>query len=649
MNSKNPTPDEEFTKLQNEIVLLLNKVERPSKALVTAGMPYSNGPIHIGHLAGAHLPADIYTRWLKLLIGKENVLFVCGTDDHGTVSQVAAQKAGIPVQEFVNSIHQQQLQTFQKYTIDLDIYTGTSQGQFFEEHKNYCRQFLRKLYDNGMLEKKNSEQWFDPENQLFLPDRYVFGDCPKCGHTPAYSEECDACGGQYLPRELQNPKSSLGDATPVLKKTDHWYLNMWKVVDSLKEWLDGKQKFWRKNILLEVMNNVCPSIIFANTFEEDYRHAKDKLPIHKRRYAPGKKIVVQFQGLAELEQGRKTLEDQGIKTELLDSWAHRSMTRDNSWGIPVPEDKDPQMAGKTLYVWPESLIAPISFTQMALKNRGIGPQACLDFWNDPKAKVYQFIGQDNVFFYVLMQGAMWLGTQKDPHRLPQAGELQLTEIFSNCHLQIDGAKMSKSKGNFYTGDQLIDEMGHTSEQLRYFMALLNLPEKNSNFDFETLKDRNHFLAGPLNAAFEKPISAAHSQFGGKIPPGKLIGKTIKETRKIIQSYIRLMHKAEYSKILFMIENYARIINGLFAQYKPHDDRFDKTQRENALYSSFFILKNVMIMLSPFVPQTMEKLRQTLNLPIEILSLKELANPLPQEHAIGEQQEYFPPSTREQSL
>ncbi len=300
------------------------------------------------------------------------------------------------------------------------------------------------------------------------------------------------------------------------------------------------------------------------------------------------------------------------------------------------------MAGKTLYVWPESLIAPISFTRVALKKKKLDPETYKEFWEDPKAKVYQFLGQDNVFFYVLMQGAMWLGTQEDPFRQPKEGELQLTEIFSSHHLQVDGAKMSKSKGNFYTGDQLVDEMGYDSDQIRYFLALLSLSEKNSNFDFETLKERNKFLAGPLNAAFEKPISAVHSQFGGVVPIGELIGKTAKETKKIVQNYLRLMERADYSKILFMIENYARIINSLFAQYKPHDDRFDQKQRADALYSSFFILKNIMIMLSPFVPKTMDKLRRSLNLPLESLSIDELAKPLSSGHIIGDKAKYFPP-------
>jgi methionyl-tRNA synthetase len=636
--------DEELKSLQVDLAKVMQRVKKPKKAVVTAGMPYANGPLHIGHLAGAHLPADIYSRWLKMLIGPDNVLFVCGTDDHGSTSEVAAKTQNISTTDFINKVHSQQEKTLNTYSIDLDIYTGTSREENFEAHKNYCQDFLRKLYKNHFLSKKTTEQWYDPELNMFLPDRYVYGTCPnpKCENNKAYSEECDVCGNQYNSKELINPKSSVSHGVPVLKDTDHWWLDMWKVSDQLKEWIETKKKTWRKNIYLETINTVLPSIIFSNKSEETFKGLKEDLPKHKSRYAPGKKIVVQFDSLVDLETGKALLAKSDISAELVDGWAHRSMTRDVAWGIPVPEDTDKGMENKSLYVWPESLIAPISFTQAALRKKGLDPELYKDYWTDPEANIYQFLGQDNIYFYALMQGAMWFGTQEDPFRMPIQGELQLTDIFSNYHLQIDGQKMSKSKGNFYTGDQLIEEMGYSPDQVRYFLALLSLPEKNSNFDFETFKKRNLFLAGPLNASFEKPLSAAHSKFDGKIPSGKLIGKTKKETYKIVQNYVRLMEKADYPKILFAIENYARIINSLFTQYKPHDDRFDLEQRKDALYSCFFILKNIMIMLSPFVPETMDKLRRSLNLPPEVLKVSELGQPMPENHVVGEKVEFFPP-------
>mgnify|MGYP003644479237 CR=1 FL=1 len=630
-------------KPKQDIPSVLARIKRPKKAVVTAGMPYANGPLHIGHLAGAHVPADIFARWMRMLVGKDNVLFVCGTDDHGSTSEVAAKVLGKTTREFIDEIHAKQSKTMAKFSIGLDVYTGTSREENFEAHKDYCQDFLRKLYQNKMLEKKTSEQWYDPDMKLFLPDRYVHGTCPnsECENTKAYSDECDVCGTTYEPKELKEPKSALSDATPVLKETDHWWLDMWKVSDVLKEWIDGKQRTWRKNVLNEVTNTVAPAMIFSNVHEDTFKSIKDTLPKHKSRYAPGKKIVIQFDNLADLEIAKKTFESKQIECALDDAWAHRSITRDVSWGIPVPTDIDPAMAGKSLYVWPESLIAPISFTKVALKQKGLDPAAFTDYWHDPEANVYQFLGQDNVFFYVLMQGAMWLGVKKDPQSLPAAGELQMTDIFSCFHLQIDGQKMSKSKGNFYTGDQLVDEMGYSPDQVRYFLALLSLTEKSSNFDFETFKQRNEFLAGPMNAAFEKPISAIHSKFNGVVPAGELLPKVEKETFKMVQLYVKSMEKAEYSKLLFMIENYARIINGLFNQYKPHDDRHDEKERVDAIYSCFYILKNVVIMLSPFVPETMDRLRKSLNLPESIYSVDEFNIPFPANHKIGEQAEYFP--------
>ncbi|WP_127718510.1 methionine--tRNA ligase [Halobacteriovorax sp. HLS] len=635
--------DKKDMRPKQDIPSILSRVKRPKKAVITAGMPYANGPVHIGHLAGAHVPADIFARWTKLLIDNDKVLFVCGTDDHGSNSEVAAKKLGMTTESFIEDVHAKQLKTMNRFSIGLDTYTGTSRKENYEAHKDLCQEFLKKMHSNNMLEKKTSKQWYDPKMDMFLPDRFVQGKCPNenCDNTKAYSDDCDVCGTQYDPSELIDPVSTISNSTPVLKDTDHWFLDMWKVTDQLIEWLNTKQRTWRKSILQEVLGTVYPCVTFTNKMEDAYKEIKESLPTHKSRYAPGRKVLVQFENLADLSTGKKLLEKQGITCELNDGWAHRSITRDVSWGIPVPTDIESGMENKTLYVWPESLIAPISFTKVALKNKGLSEDLYKDYWCDPEAKVYQFLGTDNVFFYVLMQGSMWFGVQEDPMRQAVAGELQQTEIFSNFHLQINGEKMSKSKGNFYSGDQLIDEMGYSADQIRYFLASLSLSEKASNFDFEVFNNKNQFLAGPLNASFEKPISACNAKFEGVVPTGKLIGKTEKETLKIIQQYTKFMEKAEYPKALGALENYARIINGLFNQYKPHDDRYPLEERSDALYSSFYILRNILIMLSPFAPETMEKLRKSLNLPESIYALDELKNDFPQNHKIGEQVEYFP--------
>jgi methionyl-tRNA synthetase len=425
-----------------------------------------------------------------------------------------------------------------------------------------------------------------------------------------------------------------------MRDTVHWWLNMWEVSETLRVWIQGKQKTWRPSVLADVLDKVQPSLRFANEHEATYKTIKESLPKHKSKYAPGKQVVLQFSNKADLETTRPKLHELGIDTALCDEWGHRSITRDISWGIPVPPI-DPELAGKTLYVWPDSLIAPISFTQVALAKQGKDPALYAEYWRDPNARIVQFLGQDNVFFYVLMQGALWLGTQADPYRLPESSDLQMTDIVGACHLMVGGEKMSKSRGNFYTGDQLLDEKSYDADQIRYYLALLGLSEKPSDFDFAKLEDRNRFLAGPMNAVFERPISAAHSKFGGKVPEGKLIGSVVPDTVRIVQRYVKAMDRADFPSLLFELENYARTVNSLFTQYKPHDDRHPEESRRDALFTSFYVLKNLMIMLYPFVPTTMDRLRESLRLPPTVFSLDELGVPMPQGHQLGQKLPYFP--------
>lgn len=626
---------------------IISMAKKPKRAVITAGMPYANGPLHLGHFAGAQVPADIFARFMKMLIGEENVLFVCGTDDHGSTSEVAALKQGKDIRDFIDEIHQLQRNTLKAYNIDLDIYTGTSVPETFAFHQETCHEFLESLSKNEMIYKKESKQWFDPEIERFLPDRYVSGTCPKCGHKGAYANECGACGAEYESDQLLDPISAVSSSKPVLKDTWHLWLDMWKVSGVLLKWVQSKKKAWRKSVYNEVIQTLLPCLSFSSALEENVKSFKEELPKVKTRFAPGKKMIAQFESLEDLEAGRKSFEKHGVACELVDGWAHRSITRDTKWGISIPESVASGFEEKTLYVWPDSLIAPISFTKLALSKKGLDPSIYKDFWHDSEAGVYQFLGQDNVFFYTLMQGALWIGSQENVKRLPVDGERVLTDIFSSYHLQVNGEKMSKSTGNFVTGDELIEKHGAHPDQVRYYLSLLSLAEKQSNFDFVHFEERNKFLAGPLNAAIEKPISAAIKKFDSTVPSGTMNPKVEKETFKVVSKYLKGMQKSEFSTLLFDIENYARLINSMFTQYKPHDDRFPEQERKDALYSSFVVLKNIMIMLYPFAPVTMDKLRVSLNLEKAIFAIEELAKPMSAGHKIGNLDTYFPSFQREE--
>jgi methionyl-tRNA synthetase len=625
-----------------DVPAVLAQLKPPTKVVVTAGMPYANGPLHLGHLGGTQVPADIYARFMRMWIGAENVLFVCGSDDHGSTTEVAALKEHTTPRELVSAVHDRQERTLRRYGVSLDVYTGTSRPETFPHHAALSQDFLRKLHKNGMLEKRASMQWFDPQANRFLPDRLVKGTCPNCGEPGAYSDECDRCGKQYEPTMLKDPKSVVSDATPVMKETVHWFLDMGAVAEPMRVWLEGKKKakLWRQATIADTLDRVTPQLRFSVDDDAAYKELAASLPKHKKKTAPGKKVVLQFEDKAGFDAGAAALTAKGIANEPMDEWAKRSITRDIAWGIPVPADVDKDLEGKTLYVWPDSLIAPISFSKVALDAKGRGGE--LDaFWRDPGARITQFLGQDNVFFYVLMQGALWLGTQKDPQAVPQKGDLTLTDIMACCHLLVNGEKMSKSRGNFFTGDQLLDDMGYSAEQVRYYLALLDLTEKPSDFDQKKLAERNVFLGGKMNAAFERPVSAAHKKFDGKVPAGKLMEKVEKDTVRLVQRYVKAMERAEFPALLFDIENYARLVTSLFTQFKPHDDRAPLEGRQDALFSGFYILKNLMIMLYPFVPETMDKLRQTLNLPETVFRLSELGTGLPAGHAVGELRPFFP--------
>jgi methionyl-tRNA synthetase len=578
-----------------------------------------------------------------MLIGRENVMFVNGTDDHGTGSDVAAAKAGVSVQTYIGRIHAQQQATMAAFGISLDVYTGTSRPETFPRHQALAHDFLRKLHANGMLDKRASLQWYDPEAGRFLPDRLVRGTCPSpgCGYEDAYADECGRCGHQHEAHELIDPRSALSEARPVQRETIHWFLDMDRVSEVLRTWIEGKQRTWRPGVVSEVLNTVLPRLRFDKTHEAAAKALRSELPRHKWQHARGGQVVLQFGNKPDRVDALSRLAAAGIEAERDQDWAFRSITRDVSWGIPVPEDLDPDLVGKTLYVWPDSLIAPISFTSVALEQQGRDAGEADAFWKDPDAAIYQFLGQDNVFFYVLLQGTMWLGTQDDPDRMPVRGEYQLTEVFGCYHLLISGEKMSKSRGNFVTADELVGERGYTADQVRYYLALLGLSRKQSSFDFEGLDERNRFLAGPMNAALERPISAAHSKFGGIVPEGVLDPKVAAETERMVQRYVGAMQKADYPSMLFALENYARIINSQFTQYKPHDDRFPEGPRRDALYTCFMVLKTLMVMLYPFTPATMERLRVSLALPEGVFTVDSLGQPIAAGHVLGEQVEFFP--------
>ncbi|MCQ2133457.1 MAG: methionine--tRNA ligase [Bacteroidales bacterium] len=212
------------------------------RTLVTCALPYANGPVHIGHLAGVYVPADIYVRYLRMK--GEDVLYVCGSDEHGVPITIKARQNNCTPQDIVDKYHKIIKDSFSGLGINFDIYGRTSS----ETHAKNASEFFRKLYDEGKFITKESEQYYDPEAKTFLADRYIVGTCPKCGAEGAYGDQCEKCGSTLSPEELINPKSKLSGAEPVKKKTSHWYLPLDQYEQWLSQWILDGHKEWRSNV-----------------------------------------------------------------------------------------------------------------------------------------------------------------------------------------------------------------------------------------------------------------------------------------------------------------------------------------------------------------------------------------------------------------
>ena len=314
-------------------------MKSPKRHTVTAALPYANGPLHLGHIAGAYLPADIYVRYLKAK--GEDVVFVCGSDEHGAAITLRAQKENTTPQAIVDQNHATIKKAFEDFGIDFSIYHRTSS----ELHHETASDFFKFLNDKGAFIQKTTEQFYDEESKQFLADRYIVGTCPNCSNDGAYGDQCEKCGSTLSPTDLINPKSSITGNVPVLKETSHWFLPMNEHEKWLKEWietgkLDGEQHHnsneWRKQVIGQ-----CKSWI-----------------------------------------------DNGLQP--------RSITRDLDWGIKVPSEDG---EGKVLYVWFDAPIGYISATKQWAKDNNKNWE---DYWKKEDTSLVHFIGKDNIVFHAII-------------------------------------------------------------------------------------------------------------------------------------------------------------------------------------------------------------------------------------------------------
>lgn len=405
------------------------------KILVTSALPYANGPLHFGHIAGAYLPADVYVRYQRLK--KRDVLYICGSDEYGVAITLSAEMAGRTPQEHVDLYHRVIKDLFDKIGISFDHYSRTT----CRHHEGPVTGYFTDLIANGWIEEKITDQLYSEKDGRFLADRYVVGECPRCGFADARGDECQKCGASYDATDLKHPRSKMTGASLVKRPTKHWFLLLDRFKEQLLSWLETKN--WKSNVV---------------NFIKEY--VKEMHP--------------------------------------------RAITRDSSWGVPVPL---PNAEGKVLYVWFDAPIGYISATQEWAESIGHSDR-WKDYWFDPKTKLVQFIGKDNIPFHAAIFPAMTLG-QNQPYKL-------VDELPANEFYNLEGRQFSKSDGWYIDLEDFFTKF--TADQIRYTIAS-NAPEtQDSEFTWKDFQARcNSELLGKYGNLVNRVLVFAGKSCGSATP------------------------------------------------------------------------------------------------------------------------------------
>jgi len=562
--------------------------------LVTAGLPYSNGRLHVGHVAGAYLPADTYVRYLRML--GDDVRFICGSDDNGVAALRSARDEGRPVEELTAHYNRSQHSAFEKLGVHFDVYGGTHQPGYVQRHEQLSQEFFLKIHEKGFFNKRASKQLFDAQAGQFLPDRFVTGIChyPDCGKPGAYGDQCEACGRSIEPLQLKEPKSVLTGTRPEPRDTVHWYLRLDQLGPRLGEWLRGKQQAgpqgpaWRSTVL---------------------------------NFALGQVGV----GLPE-----------------------RAMTRDLTWGVPLPLD-DPDAKGKTLYVWFDAPIGYVSFTAQLCEQRGEGWQAYADWWRNPDNRIVHFIGEDNTVFHALTWPAMLLATHDSTSIQGERGELQLpAQVVANAFLNERGPggemlKLSKSR----MGDDSplwLEEFlkRYDPDPLRYYLTSIAPENQRGAFEMSEFVARNNDeLIATLGNFINRWQKIATEDFQRRVPDPASAGSEEKTLLGELRTLPGLVgDDIEGFRFKFALN---RVMEGFRACNRYVESRAPWKQRKSdmaacaaTIHTCVQAARTLATVMTPVLPFAGAKVRESLGIPEGEWSWGNAMTPLPPGHALGPQ-------------
>ena len=634
-----------------------DKPNWPKRAVVTAGMPYGNKPLHFGHIAGVFVPADCYARFLRDRIGAENVRFISGTDCFGSPINEGYRKlveaGGFDgtIAEYVEGNHEAQKKTLEAYNISLSIYEGSGMGHSGEVHQQISEAFIEKLYENGYLRKRATLQFFDPEAETFLNGRQVVGRCPVqgCKSEHAYADECDL-GHQYSPEDLIAPKSSITGATPEMRPVENWYFDLPAFAGFLRARtaeLEADPEV-RPVVYNTVKEFLAPPVVYIkNEAYDDYLALAETLPVHSYREAEkGKQsFEIEFATIDERDEAREILARAGIRFRMGKTLTPFRITGNIEWGVKAPVLEG--IEGLTVWCWPESLWAPLSFTMAVNDKMGMPRGSWRDFWCSEDAQVYQFIGQDNLYFYGVAQPALFEAIRPGDILQPGITEhpLRQTNLIANYHI-LFGDKKASSSGAVKppTADALLDY--YTPEQLRAHFLALGLDQKSVGFkpkpfEADEAKRDDPRVADPVlkegalltnvfNRLARSCFYEAQKNFEGYMPIGDVSDGVVAKVHETLAAYDHTMHKAELHTIMSIMDEFIRWSNKYWTEHireveqaadasaaaLPSGDSSPESSqqadevaamRRQVLVDCFFLLRAATLLMHPVVPAGTEKI------------------------------------------
>lgn len=507
----------------------MTKFKHKSKILVTSALPYSNGPIHLGHLV-EYIQTDIFVRFLRLV--GEDVLFVCADDAHGAPIEIKATELGVTPEKLIEDVYKEHVQDFKDFLVSFDNYYTTNSP----ENKHYSDLIFNRLKEKGLVYTKDIEVTYCEHDKRYLPDRYVKGKCPKCNAPDQYGDVCENCNAAYKTIDLIEPYCVICKNKPIRKKSTHYFFKLSKFSNKLELWLKKN-----KNLQPEIKNFVFNWI-------------------------------------------KNGLEDWNI-------------SRDGPYfGFKIPGEDD-----KYYYVWLDAPIGYIASTENYCKKHKLKTE---DYWNNKDTKIYHFIGKDIIYFHFLFWPAMLIGADFElPH-----------DIVVHGFLTVNGEKMSKSRGTFFTAREFLQK--HEAEHLRfYYASLLSKTMSDIDLNFNDFRKKiNNELAANIGNFCYRVLNFINRNFDGKITDieknKELKDEIDKKIKNIEENYRNLKFNEAVKDILHI----SSLGNKYFQDNEPWKlIKEDKEKAHKILGLSLNIVKELSILINPILPNFSLNLQNQLNL------------------------------------